>query len=107
MMTSTQWNGELIADLAPKRSALREPEMVCIRGAAAANQASLLGHELDVVPITNTARDWPRHRQECRDYMLSTCPHSSTQGLLKGKRIFNHPESAREVILGYAQLILR
>jgi hypothetical protein len=53
VMPSTQWNGELIADLSPESSALREPEMMSIRGAPTANQTGLLGNKLDVLPIAD------------------------------------------------------
>jgi hypothetical protein len=56
MVPSTQRNRELIADLATERPALRKTQVMGIRRAAVANQARLLGHEPDVVPITNPAR---------------------------------------------------
>ncbi len=43
MMSSAQWDGELIADLAAQCSRLRKAQTVSISGAPTADQASLLG----------------------------------------------------------------
>ncbi len=51
MMSSAQWYGEFIAYLATERPALRESQVMGIRGAATENQAGLMGHISDVVPI--------------------------------------------------------
>ena len=56
MVSSTQWHGEFVADRAAERWALRKPHVVGIRWLPGANQAGLLGNELDVVPIANPAR---------------------------------------------------
>jgi hypothetical protein len=56
MMSSAQWYGEFIADLAPERGMLREPQVMGIRGSSAANQARLLGNRFDVIAVTNPAR---------------------------------------------------
>ena len=56
MVPSTQGDGELIADLAPERPALREAQVMGIRGLATANQTGLLGHMSDVVAVSNPAR---------------------------------------------------
>ena len=56
MVPSTQGDGELIADLAAERPALREAQMVGIRRSATANQARLLGHISDVIAVANPAR---------------------------------------------------
>jgi hypothetical protein len=53
MMAPTQRHGELIADLAPERPALREAQMVGIRRLAAANEASLRGDE-SLLPAGST-----------------------------------------------------
>jgi hypothetical protein len=55
MVTPTQWDDELIADLAPQRPALGKPQMMRIRRAATANQAGLLGHVADVLAVPNPA----------------------------------------------------
>ena len=41
MVTATEQDGELIADLAAERSALRKAKMVRIRGLAAANEGQV------------------------------------------------------------------
>ena len=56
MMSSTQGDGELIADLAAECPALRKAQVVGIRGLTAANQARLLGHMSDVIAVANPAR---------------------------------------------------
>jgi hypothetical protein len=58
MVSSTQRYGEFVADLAAECWALRKPQVVGIRWLPGANQAGLLGNELDVVPIANPARFW-------------------------------------------------
>ena len=44
MMAPTQWNGELIADLAPECQCLGKAQVVGVGGTATADQARLLGH---------------------------------------------------------------
>ena len=56
MVPSTQGHGELIADLAPERPALRKAQVMGIRGLATANQTRLLGHMSDVIAVPNPAR---------------------------------------------------
>jgi hypothetical protein len=45
VMSSTEWDRELIADLTAKRAWLRECKVMWIRALAAADEASLLGYE--------------------------------------------------------------
>ena len=56
MMSATQGDGELVADLAPKCPALREAQVVSVTGLATANQTRLLGHMSDVLAVANPAR---------------------------------------------------
>ena len=56
VVAPAQRHGELIAHFSPERAVLREPQVMGIGGSAAANQARLLGHELDVVSVTKAAR---------------------------------------------------
>ena len=56
MVSSTQRDGKLIADLAPECAALRKAKMVRIHRPAAANQTRLLGHISDVPPVPQPAR---------------------------------------------------
>ena|ERR1700733_12670060 len=60
MVTSTQRDSELIAYLAPECPALRESEVVGIRGSSAANQTRVLSDRFDVIPVANPARFRPR-----------------------------------------------
>ena len=56
MVAAAEGYGELIADLAAKRTALREPQVVGIHRLAATDQASLLGDVAHVVAISDPAR---------------------------------------------------
>jgi hypothetical protein len=56
MVSSAQWDGELVTHLAAERRVLREAQVMGVRGSAAANQARLLGNEPDVIPVANPAR---------------------------------------------------
>ena len=55
VVTPAQRHGELIAHFSPERAVLCEPQVMGIRGLAAANQARLFGHELDVLLVTKAA----------------------------------------------------
>jgi hypothetical protein len=56
VMAPAQRDGELIAYFSPERAMLREPQVMGIGGAGAANQTWLFGHKLDVVSVTKAAR---------------------------------------------------
>jgi toxin HigB-1 len=49
-------HGELVARLAAERPALREAQVMGVRGAAAAKQTRLLGDRFDVILVTNASR---------------------------------------------------
>ena len=53
VVSAAQRHSELIADLAAKGSALGKAEMVGIGGMAAADQARVLSHLYDVLPVPN------------------------------------------------------
>ena len=55
MVSSTQGNGVLIADLAPEGPTLGKPEVVGIGGSATANETRVPGDRFDVISITNPA----------------------------------------------------
>ena len=55
MVSAAERDGELIADLAAECPALGEAQMVGIRRDAAADQARVLGHLSDVLPVPNPA----------------------------------------------------
>jgi hypothetical protein len=61
VVSATQWDGELIADLAPECPALGKSEVVGIRGSTTANQTRVLGDRFDVIPVANPA--WLRQCQ--------------------------------------------
>ena len=56
MVSSTQRDSELIADLAAERPALREAQVVGIRWSSAANQTRMPGDRFDVVAVADPAR---------------------------------------------------
>jgi len=60
MMPAAEWDGELIADLAAERARLREPEVMGIRGLAAAHETRLLGDVAQVLPVAIAARSSDR-----------------------------------------------
>jgi hypothetical protein len=49
VMSATEWDRKLIADLAAERTRLGEPEVVGVRGPAAAHETRLLGDKLNEV----------------------------------------------------------
>src|SRR5260221_125871 len=51
MMAATEWDRELIADLAAERAWLSEPEVVGVRWLAAADEAWPLGDVAQVPPV--------------------------------------------------------
>src|SRR5262249_50292685 len=56
MMTATQGDRELIADLAAERARLGESEVVGVRGFAAAQETRLLGDIAKVLPVAIAPR---------------------------------------------------
>ena len=56
MVSSTQRNGELVADPAAEGAALGKAQVVGVRGSPAANQARALGERPDMLPVSNPAR---------------------------------------------------
>jgi hypothetical protein len=51
-MDAAEWNRELITDLAPHRSRLREAQMMRIRRASSAHQAGLRSDERPVILVS-------------------------------------------------------
>ena len=56
VMSATEGNGELIADLAAERTGLGETEVVRVRGLAAAQQSRLLGDIAQMLPVAIATR---------------------------------------------------
>ena len=56
MMPATEWDRELIADLAAERARLREPDVMGIRGLATAHETRLLSNVAKVLPIAIATR---------------------------------------------------
>jgi hypothetical protein len=56
MVAATEWDGELVADFAAERPALRESQVMSIAGLPATDQAGLLGDKPQVVAIADAAR---------------------------------------------------
>src|SRR5579862_992310 len=55
VVSAAERDGELVADLAAKRAALGEAQMVGVAGLAAADQAGLPGDEADVIAVADAA----------------------------------------------------
>ena len=55
VVSATEGDGELVADLAAKRRRLREPQVMCIGRLATTEQTGLLGHAFDMLPIANSS----------------------------------------------------
>src|SRR5262249_28627258 len=60
VMSATEWDRKLIADLAAERARLRESEVVGIRGLAAAHETRLLGDIAQVLAVAIATRDSDR-----------------------------------------------
>ena len=56
MVSATERDRELVADLAAERRRLGKAQMMGIGGAAAADEARLLGYRLDVVTVADAPR---------------------------------------------------
>src|SRR6516164_4251891 len=56
MMPPTEWDRELIADLAAERTGLGKSEVVGVRGLAAAHETRLLGDIAQVIPVAIAPR---------------------------------------------------
>ena len=88
MVTATQRHGELVTDLFAERAALGEAEVMGIAGDSSANEAWLLGHVSEVVPITDSAR--LRERQHAfvdrifpvHRFLIDRCPGNRQRPLL-------------------------
>ena len=91
MVPSTQGDGELIADLAAERPALREAQVMGICGLATANQARLFGHMSDVVAVSHPAR--LRQRQHAFIDSLRSRPvfRLRRRGAMRGRELRNFP----------------
>ena len=73
-MAPAQRHGEFIAHFSPERAMLREPQVMGIGGAAAADQAWLFSHKLDVIlgHESGAARDGPIGSCRCRLQRMSS-----------------------------------
>src|SRR6266446_9951597 len=71
MMSPAKGHGELIADFARERPALRELKMMRVRRAAAAGQAGLGAHELQMVSIPQP--NWFGQRGDLLTDSLVSC----------------------------------
>jgi hypothetical protein len=56
VMPATEWDRELIADLAAECARLHEPEVMGVRGLAAAHETRLLGDIAKVLPVAIATR---------------------------------------------------
>src|SRR5215831_4497852 len=65
MMSATEWDRELIADLAAERAGLGESEVVGVRRLAAAHETRLLGDIAKVLPVAIAPR-----RSDCQHALI-------------------------------------
>ena len=66
VMTPAQRYGEFIAHFPPERTALREAEVVSVRWSPTADQTSMCGDKLHMIPVTNPPRFGQRSGRSCR-----------------------------------------
>src|ERR1700733_11188265 len=82
VMSPAQRHGEFVADFAAKGAALRETQMMRIRGQAPAYQAGLRGHEPHVIFVPDPA--WLRKGQstlvDCDTFGLDSMVGARTGG---------------------------
>jgi len=87
VMAAAEWDRELIAELAAERAGLGEPEVVGVRGLAAAQETGLLGDVAKVLPVAIAPRGCDREdalvdalhltqRQCCRWWQSPAAPKS-------------------------------
>src|SRR2546423_6755529 len=95
MMPATEWDGELIADLATERARLRESEVMGIRRLAAAHETRLLSDVAKVLPVAIAARC-----SDPEDALVDALPLTNAGAFGGGKLL--GPGS-----LGYRRLIVR
>ena len=88
MMSTTEWHGELVADLAIERGLLRELKMVGVRRAAAAREASLAAQEPQMVGITQPERFANRSDELAPDFRRS----------LRGQCVFARSRVAQNAV---------
>src|SRR5262245_19247185 len=95
MMPATERDREIIADLAPKRTRLRECEVVGVRGPAAAQQAGLLRDVAQMLPVAIAPG-----RRDCEGALVNTVS-------LAGIGAFGGGIHLGRGNLGYRRLIVR
>jgi hypothetical protein len=87
MMRATEWDRELIANPAAERAGLHEPEVVGIRGLAAAHETCLLGDVAQMLPVAIATRR--RHRKDALvDALCLTSVVVFSGGIYLGPDIF-------------------
>jgi hypothetical protein len=77
MVTPTERDSELIADLTAESPRLYKTEMMRIRWMAAANQAWLLGDRFHMLPVANSAG----HRQRQDRFVDTRCAISPSAAI--------------------------
>jgi len=92
MMTTAEWDRELIANFSTQSRWLCKPEMMRIGGTPAANQAWLLGDCFHMLSVA----DPPGHRQPQDRFIDACCPIPPSAapswrfGLLSNARLVRH-----------------
>src|SRR5262249_34040659 len=98
MMPSTERDREFIADLAAERAGLREPEMMGVRGLAAAHETRLLADIAKVLPVAIATR-YSNREDALVDALRSTRVRAFRGGSLLGAGNLRH---RRKIIRGFS-----
>jgi hypothetical protein len=94
MMPSTEWDRELVADLATERTGLGETEVVRIRGLAAAHETRLLGDVAKVLPVTIAPR-----RSDREDALVDALRLTSVCAIGSGNHLWPFNLRHRRIIV--------
>src|ERR1700730_10742445 len=93
MMPTTEWDRELIADLAAKRTWLGKTEVVGVRGLAGADEARLLGDIAQVLPVAV-----PPRRSDGEDALVDALRLIGGGGL-GADRFRQHSRNHRRIVV--------
>src|SRR6516164_5355851 len=99
MMPATEWDRELIADLAAERARLSKSEVVGVRGLAAAHETRLLGDIAQVLPVAIA----PRHRDR-EDALVDALCLTSVSAFGGGNHLRGNLRHRRIIVRGCSRL---
>src|SRR5262245_247198 len=99
MMPTTERDREFIADLTAEGTGLREPEVVGVRGLAAAHETRLLGDIAQVLPVAIA----PRHRDR-EDALVDALCLTSVSAFGGGNHLRGNLRHRRIIVGGCRRL---